>query len=192
MPSYYFERALFVVGDPNMGKSNQLRSMFRDVRLGTGGIIPKGKKLPELYRLSNERCLYLRLTSPHEAKESIGRKHRGSKAPTSFLEKTARIFEENTPKMGTRWNFAGALQPGARHHMPDVVATCRAFVGYFKPERTRVAFLSPDWQGRCLQDTEQMDLVDRLRMIPSVEVCWIDARDRRVNGLLLADFFDFV
>ena len=27
----------------------------------------QGEKLPELYRLSNERCLYLRLTSPHES-----------------------------------------------------------------------------------------------------------------------------
>lgn len=30
MPSYHFERALFVVGEPNSGESNQLRSMFRD------------------------------------------------------------------------------------------------------------------------------------------------------------------
>jgi hypothetical protein len=62
---------------------------------------------------------------------------------------------------------------------------------YFEPERTRVAFLSPDRRGRLLQETEQMGLVDGLREIPSVEVCWIDARDRTVNGLLLADFFDF-
>lgn len=191
MPSYHFERALFVVGNPNSGKSNQLRSMFRDVRLGTGGIIPREKKLPEIYRLSNERCLYLRLTSPHEAGESIGRKRRGSKAPTNFLKKTAGIIEENTPQMGRRWNFAGALQPTARKNMPDVVATCRAFVKYFQPERTRIAFLSPDRHGRCLQETEHMELVDGLREIPSVEVCWIDARDRTVNGLLLAECFDF-
>jgi hypothetical protein len=191
MPSYYFERALFVVGDPNAGKSNQLRSMFRDVRLGTGGIIPRQKKLPELYRLSNERCLYLRLTSPHEAGESIGRKRRGSRGPMNFLEKTAEIIEENTPQMGRRWNFAGALQPAARKNMADAVATCRAFVRYFEPERMRIAFLSPDRHGRCLQETEHMELVDALREIPSVEVCWIDARDRTTNGLLLADFFDF-
>jgi hypothetical protein len=52
-------------------------------------------------------------------------------------------------------------------------------------------FLSPDRHGRSLQETEHMGLVDRLREIPSVEVCWIDARNRTVNGLLLADFFDF-
>jgi hypothetical protein len=188
MPSYYFERALFVVGEPNSGKSKQLRSMFRDVRLGTGGDIPTGKRLPELYRLSNERCLYLRLTSPHEAGESIGRKRHGRK---NFLIKTVETIEENTPRIGKRWNFAGALQPGARKHMPDVVATCRAFVRHFEPERTRVVFLSPDRHGRFLQETEHRGLVERLRKIPSVEICWIDARDRTVNGLLLADFFDF-
>ena len=187
MPSYYFERALFVVGEPNSGKSNQLRSMFRDVRLGTRGNIPTARRLDEVYRLSNERSLYLRLTSPHEAGEFLGTKGRKQ----NFLEKTAEIIEENTPRHGRRWNFAGALQPGARKHMPDVVKTCRAFVRYFEPERTRVVFLSPDRHGRSLQETEHMRLVDGLREIPSVEVCWIDARSRTVNGLLLADFFDF-
>jgi hypothetical protein len=191
MPSYHFERALFVVGEPNSGKSNQLRSMFRDVRLGTDGNIPRGKKLRDFYRLSNERCLYLRLTSPHEVGEAIGRKRGGRDAPINFLEKTREKMETNTPLLGRRWNFAGALQPNARNHMPDVVETCRAFVKYFNPERTRVVFLSPDRHGTCLQEAEHMGLVSGLRQIPSVEVCWIDARDRTVNGLLLADFFDF-
>jgi hypothetical protein len=190
MPSYYFERALFVVGEPNSGKSNQLRSMFRDIRLGTNGNIPTERKLPDFYRLSNERCLYLRLTSPHESKEVIGRR-RGRKASANFLDKTAEKIEENTPQFGKRWNFAGALQPHSTDHMPDVVGTCRAFVRYFNPERTRVVFLSPDRDGACLQQTEHMELVDGLREIPSVEVCWIDARDRTANGLLLTDFFDF-
>ncbi len=187
MPSYSFERALFVVGEPNSGKSNQLRSMFRDVRLGTGGHLPAGRRLDEVYRLSNERSLYLRLTSPHEAGESLNKK-RGQR---NFVDKTARIIDENTPRFGRRWNFAGALQPHSRHNMPDVVVTCRAFVRRFDPERTRVVFLSPDRHGVSLQADEHMDLVDGLRQIPSMEVCWIDARERRVNGLLLADFFDF-
>jgi hypothetical protein len=74
MASYHFERALFIIGEPNSGKSTQLRSMFRDVRLGTGGTVPTPRNLPEMYRLSNERCLYLRLTSPNEAGEWIKRK----------------------------------------------------------------------------------------------------------------------
>jgi hypothetical protein len=57
MPPYYFERALFVVGEPNSGKSNQLRSMFRAVCVGTGGNLPTGRRLDEVYRLSNERSL---------------------------------------------------------------------------------------------------------------------------------------
>jgi hypothetical protein len=137
--------------------------------------------------LSNERSLYLRLTSPHEARESL-RKQRGKK---NFLEKTAEVMDEHTPRFGRRWNFAGALQPHSRHNMPNVVATCRAFVRRFDPERTRVVFLSPDRHGAFLQGAEHMEFVDGLREIPSVEVCWIDARDRTVNGLLLADFFDF-
>jgi hypothetical protein len=161
--------------------------MFRDVRLGTGGNLPTGRRLDEVYRLSNERSLYLRLTSPHEAGESLGKK-RGKQ---NFLGKTARIIDENTPRLGRRWNFAGALQPRSRDNMPNVVATCRAFVRRFDPERTRVVFLSPDRHGVSLQAAEHMDLVDALRQIPSTEVCWIDARDRTVNGLLLADFFDF-
>lgn len=75
--------------------------------------------------------------------------------------------------------------------MPGVVATCKEFVRYFNPERTRVAFPSPDRHGTCLQAMKHMEFVDGLRQIPSVEVCWIDARDRTVNGLLLADFFNF-
>ncbi|HEV7676341.1 MAG TPA: hypothetical protein VGQ12_17550 [Candidatus Angelobacter sp.] len=90
MPSYYFERALFVVGDPDAGKSNQLRSMFRDVRLGTGGKIPKEKKLPELYRLSNERCLYLRLTSPHKRKNPL--------AGNAMAARLRRIFWKRRPR----------------------------------------------------------------------------------------------
>jgi hypothetical protein len=70
--------------------------------------------LDEVYRLSNERSLYLRLNSAHEAKEYIGRKRRGTK----FLEKTAEIINEHTPQSGTRWNFAGALQPRSRPPMP--------------------------------------------------------------------------
>ena len=104
MAAYHFERALFVGGETNSGISNQLRSMFREIRLGTDGNIPTERKLPELYRLSNERCLYLRLTSPHEAKETIGRKH-GRNGPTNFLEKTAQKIDENTPRLGSRWNY---------------------------------------------------------------------------------------
>jgi hypothetical protein len=74
--------------------------------------------------------------------------------------------------------------------MPDVVTTCKAFVRRFHPERTRVFFLSLDWHGMALQSS-QVTPVPGLQAIPSLEVCWIDARDRTANGLLLVDFFDF-
>jgi hypothetical protein len=192
MKDYYFERTLFVVGAPNSGKSTQLRSIFRDVRFGTGGNIPTDRKLPDFYRLSNDRCLYLRLSSPHELKESLGKKQGGRGSVTNFLKKTEEKIASGTPELGRRWNLACPLQPHAANNMPDVVETCKAFVKYFKPESARVVFLSPDRHGVYLQETLHGCLSDDLRRIPSVEVCWIDARDRSGNGLLLADFFDFI
>jgi hypothetical protein len=189
MPSYYFERALFVVGDPNAGKSTQLRSMFQDVRLGTGGTIPAAGNLPEIYRLSNERSLYLRMTSPHEAGECLNAR-RGGRSVTNFLDKTDDKITSNTSALRRRWNFACPLQMRAANRMPDVDATCGAFVRRFHPERTRVVFLSPDRHGTVLQ-ASHVTLVAGLRAISSVEVSWIDARDRTAAGLLLADFFDF-
>ena len=61
----YLERALFIVGPQNSGKSVQLRSMFTDVRLGLEGEIPQSRNIRDAYSLSNERRLYVRLTSPH-------------------------------------------------------------------------------------------------------------------------------
>lgn len=74
--------------------------------------------------------------------------------------------------------------------MPDVVETVRAFVARFYPERTRILFLSADRHGEILQDGHS-SLVAGLRAIPSVEIGWIDARERVPNGLLISDLFDF-
>jgi hypothetical protein len=136
MRPYYFERALFMVGEQNSGKSTQLRSMFRDVRLGTEGRIPDSRNIPEMYRLSNERCLYIRLTSPHETGEWIKRRPREDDKAENFLDKTEDKFVRNTPDMGRRWNFACPLQPLAAKNIPDVVNTVEAFAGRFEPERT--------------------------------------------------------
>src|SRR5438105_3312774 len=83
MPNYHFERALFVVLEQDSGKSRQLRSMFRDLRMGNNGIIPPPSNLKKIYRLTNERCLFLRISSPHEAKESINQN-----ALVNFLDET--------------------------------------------------------------------------------------------------------
>jgi hypothetical protein len=132
MPSYYFERALFIVGEQNSGKSAQLRSMFRDVRLGNEGKIPAAANLREMYRLSNERCLYIRLTSPHEMGEYIRRRSETPEEVENFLDKTQEKMAAST--LGRRWNFACPLQPHAANHMPDVAETVRAFVSRFDPE----------------------------------------------------------
>jgi hypothetical protein len=162
--------------------------MFRDVRLSKDGIIPAATNLSEMYRLSNERCLYIRLTSPHERGEYIGRQP--PEEADNFLDKTTEKIIASTPHVGRRWNFACPLQPHAAKHMPDVTETVRAFVERFDPERTRVLFLSPDRHDALLQGGH-LSLVAGLRAIPSVEIAWIDARERAPNGLLIADFFDF-
>jgi hypothetical protein len=181
MPRFHFERALFVVGKQDSGKSKQLRSMFRDWRLGTKGVIPTKKNLPDIYHLSNERSLYLRLTSPHEMDESL----------PEFLEGLWDKFTDNTPSKGRRWNAACALQPFPEKKMRSRLPTiCKQFGGWFEPERIRIAFLSPDRHDKYLQE-EQAPLTQDLIAIPGVEICWIDARDREASGLLLADYFDF-
>lgn len=177
--SIHLERALFVVAPQDSGKSTTLRSLFRDRRLGTGGEPPPSsaqRRLSEIYWLSNERRLYLRLTSPHEYDESID----------EFIEKTKGKMEPG------RWCFAGPLQPDAFRKMPDVVETVNAFIAAFSPERVRVAFLSPNRHGATVGDfVLGRDLVDELLAVPTVEVLCVDGRRRNVHGLLLADFFDF-
>jgi hypothetical protein len=68
---------------------------------------------------------------------------RGGRGVTNFLDKTEDKITSNTPALGRRWNFACPLQSWAANHMPDVVATCKAFVRRFHPERTRVVFPEP-------------------------------------------------
>jgi hypothetical protein len=175
----YLERVLFVVAPQDSGKSTTLRSLFRDRRLGMNGEPPPAagqRRIPEVYWLSNERRLYMRLTSPHEVGETVDQ----------FIEKT------HDKMAGGRWCFAGPLQPDAFGEMPDVVETVRNFIDGLSPERVRVAFLSPTRHGVVVGEYSQgRDLIDELNGLPGVEVICIDGRRRGVNGLLLADFLDF-
>ncbi len=169
------ERALFVVGPQNAGKSTQLRAMFLDWQLQNGGEISTAKKIPETYRLSNERRLYLRLTSPHEYGET----------PDEWLSKIG------TKTRDGRWCIANALQPNAENNMPDVVEAVLGFMQRFDPERIRVIFLSPTWTGDTIENyAPGVDSVSPLLAV-SIEVAMVDARTRQGNGLFLADFFDF-
>lgn len=175
----YLERALFVVAPQDSGKSTTLRSLFLDRRLGTDGVPPPSKtqpRLDETYHLSNERRLYLRLSSPHEAGET----------PTEFIRKTRGKMDDG------RWCYAGPFQPNKLNKMPDVVASVQAFARAFGPERIRVAFLSPQRKGLTMDTfVPGRDLTKELLAIPKVEVMCLDGRERNKNGLLLSDFFDF-
>lgn len=119
------ERMLFVVGGQDTGKSVQLRSLFRDPRLGTGGRIPTGPNVRDSYSLSVDRALCLRLTSPHEMNESLA----------VFLRRTARKTRHG------RWCVAAPLQRDRFKKMPELIATIRAILAKLRPERVRVCVL---------------------------------------------------
>lgn len=172
----YLERALFMIGEQDAGKSTQLRSMFLDRRLGTGSVVPTKKKLPAVHPLSNERWLYLRLTSPHEAEEDLA----------TFLQKC-----RSNMAGGHRWNFAGPLQPSGSVMLGDAPAVISAFVSHFQPERVRAVLLSPDRFGQAMVGRNLAANMAALRAIPRVEVILCDATSREANGLVYADFFDF-
>lgn len=168
------ERALFVVGPQDSGKSSCLRSIFKDRRFGGDGKPPKKRKIPEVYNISNERYLYMRLTSPHESGDT----------PKVFLNKIARKCNFG------RWCFAGALQIDAYKNMPDILETIKLFISRFSPERVRVCFLSPDRHSVEYDVNSKINQLHRLND-SQIECLKMDARIEHKNGLLLADFFDF-
>ena len=176
----YVERALFLVGDQNTGKSTQLRSMFLDWRLGKRGEVPLASNVPNSYPLSNERCLYLRLSSPHEAGEAI----------EAFLDKCAREMQSGAGGW-RRWNFASAVQISATPDLPEGNEIIRAFIKRFTPERVRAVLLTPDRSGNHLDPDGLRKLVADLRSLANCEVIMVDATSREANGLMYADFFDF-
>jgi hypothetical protein len=179
MSRSHVERALFLLGEPNDGKSTQLRSMFLDKRLGSDGKIPDKRNLKNTYPLSNERWLYIRLTSPHEANETID----------DFLGKCEVEMGSKVPT-ARRWNFAGALQVTASSKLAKGTDVVDAFAKRFEPERIRVAVLSPNRHGNFLSTGDQDEVVRSLRSI-GAEVVIVDTTSRTANGLMYADFFDF-
>ena len=176
----YIERALFVIGDQNTGKSTQLRSMFLDWRLGTKGEVPTANKVRETYALSNERWLYLRLTSPQEVGDTLDK----------FLDKCAGKMQATGPTE-RRWNLAGALQPNSPSRLPDGPDVIEGFIQRFTPERVRAVILSPGRSGNYMSESDHQHLTGRLHALSGVEVMTMDATTRTANGLMYADFFDF-
>jgi len=177
----YVERALFMMGDQDTGKSVQLRSMFLDWRLGTRGQVPQARSLPRSYPLSNERWLYLRLTSPHEAGDTID----------EFLDKCRYEMQSGGTRGWCRWNFAGALQISATSKLPQGAEVIEKFTKRFSPERMRTVILSPDRSGKEVESSRLRQLIKDLRSVTKCEVMMVDATSREANGLMYADFFDF-
>lgn len=180
----HLERVLLVCGGQNAGKSSRLRSMFADPRFGTRGHIPTHSRVVPV-RLSRERGLVVRFTSPHERGETI----------ETFLGKIDRDLERAWWNFGLwRANFACAIQPNAANKMPDAVATCKAIHDAFWPERIRLVQIHPRQDGSP-GNLLSLAQVDELRNIP-LEVITIDGRrpaekQSDPNAFILSSFFDF-
>jgi hypothetical protein len=179
----HVERMLIVVGDPDAGKSTTLRSMFTDPRFGTKGVVPAtSQRRMRLVSLSRERCLFMRLTSPHETQQNI----------EDFFNRldTAR---RRAGRLGfRRLNIACAMQPRAANAMPDIVAVCQAVRRQVDPERIRVVVIDPRQDGLPGPLLSPQAINDLRKS--GAEVLWIDGKHslgQHPNGLLLADFFDF-
>lgn len=176
----HFERALFILGDRDSGKSSQLRSMLLDWRLGYTGNIPTANRIREAYPLSNERWLHIRLSSPHES---------GQRTIEDFLRRCENVMKRKIA--ARRWNFAGALQIRKTKYIsvgPEEVV--KHFKIKFNPERVRIVILSPDCNKIVMDPIQLNNLTSSLRLI-GCEVCVVDATDQRANALIYADFFDF-
>ena len=176
----YIERALFVIGNKDTGKSTQLRSMFLDWNLGTKGKVPIKKPVPKVFALSNERWLYLRLMSPHEAGETLD----------EFLDKCGDKMQAKR-QTARRWNLAAALQRTGTKKLPYGPDVIEGFIQRFTPERVRAVILSPGQSGDYMSKSDHQNLTGRLHALPGVEVMTTDATTRTANGLMYADFFDF-
>ncbi len=178
----HFERMLLVCGGPNCGKSHLLRHMLEDKRLG--GSEHTGNGSVPMRALSRERCLAVRLSSPHESKFDPSEYHK------SIDKKALAARRQNFRRI----NFAGAIQPGPRNLMPGIVEVCSGLIKSFEPERIRVVQLSPNQYGNT-DYTLKTDEIDKLRRL-DVEFISIDARRgggtvESANVRILADFFDF-
>lgn len=177
------ERALFVLGKQNSGKTRRIRNMYADVRMGRDGKVPQKKqtRFPTVY-LSNERRLYVRVQSPQEAGDTLAK----------FFKKIDAATKRDGPT--ARWNTVCAMQWDPGRNIGDGLNVIGHFIRKYKPERVRVAVLHPParlWaemtsneRDRCQKGIRALERAGTI-----VEQLMVPGRGR--NGLLLSDFFDF-
>ena len=162
----HLERALFMIGRQNAGKTTQLTSLKT--------VIAKGKTTRRVFDLGNNRHLYVRLTSPQETGQTL----------SEFL----RACEYNMRSRYCRWNYACAMQPDSGINIGGAVSTIKAFKNEFSPGRTCAVILCPDWRGNRFPD-ERQALITDLSDIGVSEILTVDARNQNSNGPRYAGFF---
>jgi hypothetical protein len=178
----YVERALFIIGEKDAGKSKQIHSVLRDWRLHKEGKVPRKKtrRIPETYALSNERWLYVRTRSYFEIPQSLD----------DFLDECAAKMKENED-LRRRWNFLGALRPDKEGKRLSAACVIESFAKHFSVERTRAVILLPYQNGKSIKPSNLTKLIANLRAKNVTDVLMVDATSRVGNGLIYADFFDF-
>ena len=175
------ERALFVIGKQNVGKSTQLLSMFQDKRFGTGGEIPQGtarRSVGITFALGKHKRLYLRRSSPHETEQTID----------EFLAICEKWMRPSGPPL--RWNFAGALQAKPTKKLAGAPQVIKDFSSHFSTKRIWAVILSPYHDGRHMDPTELAELTLELEAIPQCEVTMLCAESETANGPQFVAFFD--
>lgn len=173
-----FERALFVLGYQNAGKSTAIRRMYKDWRMGRQGQVPQKRttRFPVI-RLSNERMLYVRVQSPQERGEDW----------TKFTGRIDRAIRTNGPN--ARWNSACAMQISRGTNIAGGLSVIRRFIRKYKPERVRVALMNPPARGDALTDDDLTKILEGIQALAGEP---LQVYGRGQSGFLLADFFDFI
>lgn len=162
----HLERALFMIGRGDAGKSTQLNSLKT--------VIAKGETRRRIFDLGNNRRIYVRSGSPQELGETL----------SEFLQ----ACEYHMRNWDYRWNYACAVQTDPADKIPGAVGTITAFKKAFSPDRICAVILSPNRRGNRIPG-ERKWLIKRLSAIGECEILTVNARKMNSNGPLYSKFF---
>ncbi|AZZ36403.1 hypothetical protein CIK05_06225 [Bdellovibrio sp. qaytius] len=194
----YIERALFIVGVQNSGKTtlinNAIDSVPHWLKIGT----PRPKKIKNKkynlggsYIISSDRKLYVRTSSFHES----GRN-------TAYFLKSMK----DKTKTG-RWNVICPMQPEATYtkegnvKMAEPAEAIKKFIERFNPEHIRVYLLDLRFDKIektkkrksvvVINDKDIRKHISKLQKIKNVECTYLNVKNENKNNHTITDFFNF-